>query len=559
MSHEIRTPMNGIVGMTYLALQDKSINDKQKNYLNNIDNSANNLLTIINDILDFSKIEAGKLSIEKIDFDICEVKENIKNLVELKAQEKGLEFSISCTYTNDNSILFGDPTRIFQVLINLVNNAIKFTDQGNVVLNIETKENDIARFEVKDTGIGLSQEQQKQLFQAFIQADGSITRKYGGTGLGLSISKQLVELLGGNIWVESEVDVGSSFIFEIPLQAGDPSKVVKESEFHEALDIATLQGSTILLVEDNPLNQEIIVGLLEQSKINIEIANNGEEAVNMYKEYAHKYELILMDLQMPIMDGYEATRIIRKIDKDIPIIALTANAMSEDIKQTEAIGMQEHLSKPIEVEKLFSTLLKYISQKVATSDLKGADSTTESLTIPKFEHIDTKRGLSLMAGSRKLYLKILHDFYHNYKDIQLENFDEKELERVAHTIKGLSANIGASSLSEIAKEIEISRDKMLFRKFYKELNVIMSDLEVLEEDKKSSVENLASLENDKREELFNSLREVVASQRMKKIQTVVAEIKTYALSKEDDKILVSVEKLLHERKYKDALEFLSEK
>ena len=559
MSHEIRTPMNGIVGMTYLALQDNSINDKQKKYLSNIDNSAHNLLTIINDILDFSKIEAGKLSMEKLDFDICEVKENIKNLVEFKAQEKGLQFNISCTYTNDNSILFGDPTRIFQVLINLVNNAIKFTHEGSVVLKIETQENGIARFEVKDTGIGLSQEEQNQLFVAFMQADGSITRKYGGTGLGLSISKQLVELLGGHIWVESEVDVGSSFIFEIPLLAGDPSKVIKESASSEAQDIATLQGSSILLVEDNTLNQEIIVGLLEQAKIDIEIANNGEEAVNMFKERAHKYELILMDLQMPIMDGYEATKIIRKIDKNIPIIALTANAMSEDIEQTKAIGMQELLSKPIEVEKLFATLLKYISKKVDTTALKLEENITESLAIPKFKHIDTQRGLSLMAGNSKLYLKILNDFYHNYKDIRLEELDDQELERVAHTIKGLSANIGALSLSEIAKEIEISKDRRLFNKLYKELNVIISDLDILEEDKKSSSKKLVLLENDKRDELFNALREVVASQRMKRIQLVIAEIKNYSLSQEDEESLESLEELIYQRKYRDALEFLSEK
>ena len=557
MSHEIRTPMNAILGMNYLALQDKDISDKQKNYLKKIESSAKNLLTIINDVLDLSKIEAGKLHLEKINFDLCRLEDDLKNLVELKAQEKGLEFKIVCPHTDDNSILFGDPTRLLQILINLVNNAIKFTHKGSVILYVSILENDTIRFEIKDTGIGLSKEQQSKLFQAFTQADGSTTRKYGGTGLGLSISKQLVELLGGKIWIESKVNSGSSFIFEIPLQKGDPSKISQEEFPPQNLDILSIQGSTILLAEDNLLNQEIIVGLLKPNNINIELANNGSQAVEMYKKNPKKYELILMDLQMPIMDGYEATSCIREMDKNIPIVALTANAMKEDVKRTQEIGMQEHLRKPIEIEKLFSTLLHYIPKKVDITMTTVQTANTKDINIPKFKHIDTKYGLKMMAGNSELYLKILHDFYHNYKNIKLENLNDKELEITSHTIKGLSANIGAESLSKIAQEIEKNKERTLFSDFYQELNVIMEELKILDKEKKSYNENAILLDSHKREELFHQLKELIPSHRMKKIQSVVSEINTYLLSKEDTKKLEMIQKLLSQRKYKDALDILS--
>ncbi len=226
MSHEIRTPMNGILGILYLASKTDSI-QKQKKYLQQIQSSANSLLVILNDILDFSKIEAGKLTIENIDFDMRSLKEEIENTANINAASKDLTFETICNYNENNDcVTYGDPTRLKQVLLNLLNNAIKFTHKGGVILQISYLDKDIVRFEIKDTGIGLTQEQIDKLFQAFTQADGSTTRKYGGTGLGLSISKQLVELMGGKIWLESEPNVGSNFIFEIPLPQGDASKII---------------------------------------------------------------------------------------------------------------------------------------------------------------------------------------------------------------------------------------------------------------------------------------------------------------------------------------------
>ena len=477
MSHEIRTPMNAIMGMAELCLATE-MSPRQYNYLSKIKSASDALLRIVNDILDFSKIEAGMVSMEMSDFDIETVFDNLGALLGASAEGKGLRLVLDIDPVL-GKVLRGDPLRLSQVLLNLVGNAIKFSERGKITVSVHqaAQENDrlILQFAVCDEGIGLSAEQRQRLFAPFSQADSSTTRRYGGTGLGLAISKRLVEMMGGQIWVDSEIGRGSTFCFTAQFVLSPTSlealRQNRPTDFDGlAASFIELQDVDVLLVEDAQLNQEMMVDLLASVAMRVRVANNGEEAMAAVAE--KRPDCILMDCQMPVMDGYEATRRLRlnPAYRDLPIIALTANALKSEKDRCLAAGMDAHVAKPVHFTELFSVLTQCIKRRppqVMASPLADQLATPVAegamAALPLLPGIDSAIGLGYVRGKVDFYRRVLKKFRDNHAASFMNDLraaimaaDWPSAVRLAHTIKGLAAAVGAMPLSELAAQMELA-------------------------------------------------------------------------------------------------------
>jgi len=476
MSHEIRTPMNGVLGMSEL-LQATGLTPRQRHLSETISRSAEALLQIINDILDFSKVEAGKLELERVDFHLREAVEETLEIFAARAHAKGLELVCDIEAGVPNTV-HSDPMRLRQVLINFVGNAIKFTDSGLVVVRVRTVGKDgLLRFEVVDTGIGISEEAQAHIFNAFSQADSFTTRKYGGTGLGLAICRQLATLMGGEIGVHSEVNRGSTFWFEVDLapvtdaaatpahrtqpqaaaEGPPPGSAAPSAPPAMLPSGAHAAGPRILLVEDNAVNREVAVGMLESLGCAAISVENGRLAIEAADTAA--YDAVLMDCQMPVMDGLTATAQIRRREQHtgavrVPIIALTANAMEGDRERCLAAGMDDFLSKPFTQQQLATLLRRWLALRALPE--------TERRDLSRVPLIDASVLRNITALAKPTLLNSMIDLYLHHSPDLIEaietaaaNMQADELSQAVHTLKSSTSNLGGTRLALVAKECEV--------------------------------------------------------------------------------------------------------
>ncbi|MDZ7670661.1 MAG: ATP-binding protein [Gammaproteobacteria bacterium] len=501
MSHEIRTPMNAIVGFSKLAL-DTSLDRKQHEYLTSIRNAAESLLTLVNDILDFSKIEAGKLTLEQRPFTLSDTLGEVERLFRTELRRRKLEFVLDDRTREHpefpaDGLLVGDAMRLQQVLVNLVGNAVKFTESGSIRLRAEVESLSspdlVLAIAVEDTGIGISEEQQRRLFESFEQAESSTTRRFGGTGLGLTICRRLVEVMGGEIDVASELGEGSTFRFTVHMQiAGEEVSLPHRSGSRER-NTSILEGRTILVAEDNPINQQLANEFLQRAGARVDIAENGREAVD--RATASDYDAVLMDIHMPLLDGLEATRILREQGITLPIVAVSADALSTRQSAALDAGCDAYVTKPIDFDELLSVMTSLLPESGTANRRRRAtdqnvpaeaDATAqppappaaapkpeppapaptrqdlEALPMRRVPGIDIGAAIKGHNGNVRLMLKLMGDFGRYYGDAGtrmrrlVHDQQLEDAERLAHNLHGVAGSFGAQRLKEASKTLELA-------------------------------------------------------------------------------------------------------